>query len=374
MRRSCFFSNDRSPRQASMLVLITRTTTFTFARLVQVLTALYILSCTRDLSASDFEIVAHRGVHQNYHRQGLRNETCTATRIERPVHEFHENTLPSIEKAFEYGATMVEFDVHPTTEEDGRPDQMVVFHDWTLDCRTNASCDNGCKCDKDLQCITHDQSLNYMRTLDLGHGYTFDGGKTFPFRGRYIGMIPTLEEVLDLLYDHRDKKLLVDLKDNMPRTIETFLRIIANYPVDIRRRVYFPRGFSLDFDRRLAGLDVPEDISQNDKAKECFKQYLFSGISGYFPKACRNVNLFIPIRETMGRFFSPLDSVRFVDLLWGWPNTFIGRAHQRQSKVYPSQVDSIEEYEQFRQIPIDGLMTNRIELIGPLAKGDRLGN
>ena len=44
---------------------------------------------------------------------------------------FLENTLPSMRAAFEAGADIVEFDIHPTT--DGH---FAVFHDWTVDCRT----------------------------------------------------------------------------------------------------------------------------------------------------------------------------------------------------------------------------------------------
>ena len=39
-----------------------------------------------------------------------------------------------MEAAFGAGADIVEFDVHPTT--DGA---FVVFHDWTVDCRTNGN-------------------------------------------------------------------------------------------------------------------------------------------------------------------------------------------------------------------------------------------
>lgn len=319
-----------------------------------------------------FEIIAHRGVHQEYHRKGLRNDTCTATRIDPPTHDFLENTLPSIEKAFEYGATMVEFDIHPTAEENGKPDQMVVFHDWTLDCRTNASCYQGCKCDRDGQCVTHDQPLSYLRTLDLGHGYTSDGGKTYSFRGRFTGMMPTLEETLDLLHKYPEKKLLVNVKDRFPRTVEAFLRIIKDYPQELRHRVYFPRGLSAELDEQLAALEVPEALYQDGKSvRECFEKYLLSGAFGYFPQACRNTRLFIPIRETMGRLFAPLDSVRFVDVLWGWPGAFIELAHQHGTEVFPSQVDSEREYWQFRDLPIDGLMTNKIEILGPVIQGER---
>ncbi len=49
-----------------------------------------------------------------------------------PTHGYLENTIASMQASFEAGADIVELDVHPTT--DGR---FAVFHDWTLDCRTD---------------------------------------------------------------------------------------------------------------------------------------------------------------------------------------------------------------------------------------------
>ena len=50
-----------------------------------------------------------------------------------PDHSYLENTIPSMEAAFEAGADSVEFDVQLT--KDG---EFAVFHDWTLECRTGA--------------------------------------------------------------------------------------------------------------------------------------------------------------------------------------------------------------------------------------------
>src|SRR5690606_31133002 len=67
---------------------------------------------------------------------------------------------------------------HPTT--DG---EFAVFHDWTLDCRTEGTG------------TTREHPMSYLKTLDIGYGYTPDNGKTYPFRGRGVGQMPTLEEV-----------------------------------------------------------------------------------------------------------------------------------------------------------------------------------
>jgi len=138
-------------------------------------TTIHIVRSQAQLPArpSEFEIIAHRGIHQEFPSDNLTDETCTATRIYPLTHRFIENTIPAIAEAFKDGATMVELDIHPTS--DGH---MVVFHDWGLDCRTEG---HG---------VTHDHTLAELKKLDVRYGYTPDGGKTYPLRGSGMGMMP----------------------------------------------------------------------------------------------------------------------------------------------------------------------------------------
>src|ERR1044071_8049905 len=78
------------------------------------------------------KLLAHRGVHQTFNHANLESDTCTATLINPPSHDFIENTLPSMQAAFDAGAEVVELDVHLTPDK-----QFAVIHDWTLDCRTD---------------------------------------------------------------------------------------------------------------------------------------------------------------------------------------------------------------------------------------------
>src|SRR5262245_48047889 len=77
-------------------------------------------------------LLAHRGLHQTFSADGVKADTCTASRILPPAHGYLENTLAAMEAAFAAGADIVELDVQPTT--DGH---FAVLHDWTLDCRTD---------------------------------------------------------------------------------------------------------------------------------------------------------------------------------------------------------------------------------------------
>src|SRR3954469_5063511 len=93
-------------------------------------------------------LIAHRGLGQTFSRAGLTGDTCTAAQMLPPEHAYLENTIEGFRAAFAAGADMIEFDVQPTS--DG---QFVVFHDWTLDCRTNGSG------------VTREHSLAELRTV-----------------------------------------------------------------------------------------------------------------------------------------------------------------------------------------------------------------
>ena len=91
--------------------------------------ALWVANTSAFTSTADHEtrIIAHRGVHQTYAGADLTNDACTASPIHQVDHGFMENTLPSIDAAFGFGADVVEFDIHLTPD-----DVFAVFHDWTL--------------------------------------------------------------------------------------------------------------------------------------------------------------------------------------------------------------------------------------------------
>ena len=124
----------------------------------------------------------------------IESDTCTAERINKPEHSYLENTIPSMEAAFKAGADLVEFDVQLTKD-----NNFVIFHDWTLDCRTNG------------KGVTRDFTTQELQALDIGYGYTADGGKTFPFRGKGMNLMPTLDEVLTYF---PDRSFLIHIKSD----------------------------------------------------------------------------------------------------------------------------------------------------------------
>ena len=190
-------------------------------------------------SKNELSLLSHRGAAQNFPQEGVKNETCTASRIYAPVHDYIENTVKGFKAAKKAGADIIELDIHPTT--DG---EFVVFHDWTLDCRTNG------------KGRTRDHDLATLKALDIGFGYTPDSGQTFPFRGQYVGAMPTLKEILDQIPGH----IFINIKSRDPKEGQA----LANYVPPRRMGQIICRGAS----RTCCSLKNPVPRGQNhDPAK-----------------------------------------------------------------------------------------------------------
>jgi glycerophosphoryl diester phosphodiesterase len=280
---------------------------------------------------SSFQLISHRGVHQTFPLDNLENDTCTAKIIDPPTHNFLENTIASISEAFKYGADIVEIDVHPTTD-----NQLAVFHDWTIDCRTNG------------QGITHEQSITNLKKLDIGYGYTADGGKTYPFRGKAIGLMPTLSEVLQTF---PDQKLAINQKDKFTKTVQLVAQTLKEYPESQRQNIYFLAGEEQFSQLQKEVPEVQRILPSRPEIKACRWNYLGMLFSGKISESCNQNAFAVP--------------ARYLKYIPGWPSLFLSQARRANLKVYVGDVDTPEDLEKVRGLPIDGVVTNRIEVISP---------
>lgn len=117
-----------------------------------------------------------------------------------------ENTLESFERAVEQGAAILETDVHRSA--DG---EVVISHDDDLARMTDA------------QGPLAERSWAELRRLDAGHGFSPDGGRSFPFRGRGI-RIPRLVEAFEAFPGMRFN---VEIKQNDRLLIDATLDAVA---------------------------------------------------------------------------------------------------------------------------------------------------
>lgn len=285
------------------------------------------------------QLMAHRGIHQLYSRVGIDKHSCTANRMLPPTNPYIENTLPSIAASFRAGADILEIDVHPTTD-----NEFVDFHDWTIDCRTEGSG------------VTREKSLAYLQSLDVGYGYTADGGKTYPFRGKAKEMMPSLAEVLKAFPEQR---FLINFKS---RWIEE---------ADLLRGYLNRHGINIDNRIMVYGHDRPvgrwKTINPNGFAfskadmKKCTLDYMKVGWSTKLPESCVNGAIGVPIN--------------YRHFIWGWPNRFLDRMRQTNTTViFFGRIDNengapgITDAHDLDAVPpcFGGLIwTDAIEKVGP---------
>jgi len=294
----------------------------------------------------ELTILSHRGLAQQYHREGLTNDTCTAARIFPPTHNYIENTIPSMQAAFDAGADIVEIDIHPTT--DG---EFAVFHDWTIECRTEG------------EGVTRQQSMTYLRSLDVGYGYTADGGQTFPLRGQGVGMMPTLREVLMAF---QGKRFLINFKSNDPNEADLVLAYLDGFAeADVSRLTFYGARPAM----RMRELRPDIRTTSRRQLMRCARSYVLTGWYGAMPDDCRNTIVFVP--------------VNYGWLGWGYPNLFLQRMQEANSDVFiagpipngdRASLVGIDDAETFARVPSGwrgGVMTDRIEVVGPLAEEAR---
>lgn len=286
------------------------------------------------------DVLAHRGVHQTFSLQRVTRQSCTAKVIDPPRHGFIENTIPAMRAAFDAGADVVELDIQ--TSKDG---QLVVFHDATLDCRTEASG------------AIANYTAQELQRLDVGFGYTADDGKTYPFRGQGIGLLPTLAQVFSAF---PGKRFLVNFKSNNAEEGHQLVRFLTTNP-QWRANVWSVYGG--DNPTRATNTAIPDLKGFGTRQmKTCLMRYVGLGWSGYVPQTCRNTHVMVPIN--------------FAWAMWGWPNRFVERMQKAGSDIIligpysagdagSSGIDRPDVLEQVPDQFSGWIWTNKVQEIGP---------
>lgn len=282
-------------------------------------------------------LLAHRGLAQTFNMEGITGETCTAEQIYEPEHPYIENTISSMKAAFDAGADIVEIDVHVT--KDG---EFAIFHDWTLDCRTDGTG------------TTRDYTMDELKQLDVGYGYTADNGKTYPFRGKGVGLMPTLDEVLSKF---PEKSFLIHIKSNDGNEGKQLALYLSKYLDDrlSKLSVYGGNKPIAAFKEKLPNMRV----MSKETLKSCLLPYIAVGWIGHVPSSCKNAQLHIP--------------EKYAPFLWGFPDKFLNRMDQVNTRVilvggdggWSEGFDTEQDLDRLPENYNGGIWTNRIDVIAP---------
>ncbi|HYJ51608.1 MAG TPA: glycerophosphodiester phosphodiesterase family protein [Allosphingosinicella sp.] len=263
-------------------------------------------------------VVAHRGVVQPFDRAEVGD--CSARHVRATGHMFIENTIFSMQAAISFGARALMLDVHASA--DGR---AMIFRDADLGCRTNGTG------------RVRDRPMAYLATLDVGYGYSPDGGASFPLRGRGVGGMPTAEEVLRRV--PTGTTLIFTLSE--PRDADALLADFARASVAVSDLHGFagpPEALG-----RLRQLTRAGWTIDRQAGDACLSGYRATGWFGQVPNECRGATVIVPRRGEW--------------TLWGWPYRFMNRLTGAGARLFiqgdapPGAFVGLEQAEQIGEVP-----------------------
>ena len=230
-------------------------------------------------------VIAHRGIIQPTDEAD--GGGCPARHVRELASNHIENTLNAMHNAGSYGARGFAVDVRASG--DGH---AVIFRDATLECRTDGTG------------RVAERPLAYLKRLDIGFGYSADGGRTFPLRGRGIGGMMT---AVELIRAYPRAPLIFSLADE--RAADALVAAFREAGVavgDLHGFAGPPAARA-----RLRALTRAGWLVDPQASDACLADYRRTGWFGRVPESCRGATLVLP-RE--GGW-----------TLWGWPYRFLDR-------------------------------------------------
>ena len=231
--------------------------------------------------------------------------------------------MVAFEGAVQMGCRYLETDLRTT-----RDGVMVAVHDETVDRVTEGSGP------------VHALTLAELKRLDAGHRFSPDGGQTFPFRGKGI-TVPTLAEVTQ---GFPDICLNLDVKENETPMVEALVTFIEEQGAHDRILVGSFHDRTLqEFRRRTGGR-----VATSAAGWEARLFWLASrlGLARFLRLAYDALQ--VPARQ---------GPVSVVD------RRFVQAAHRLDVEVHVWTVDESEEMRRLLNLGVDGLMSDRPDLL-----------
>jgi glycerophosphoryl diester phosphodiesterase len=242
-----------------------------------------------------------------------------------------ENTLEAFRLAVEAGAGGLELDVRMT-----RDGEVVVIHDATVDRVTDGSG------------TVAGMTLDEVRRLDAGYGFSSDGGRTFPYRGRGV-RIPTLAEVYE---GFPDTCVNADIKEAQPEAEEAVLSVIREADAEGRTLVASTDHAVLRRFRKVSEGRVSTGASR----REIAAYYVLSRLHLEALVSPAYEALQVPVEHRGIKLVTP---------------RFVRAAHSRGARVDVWTINDAAEMSRLLDLGVDVIMTDRPELLESLLRKRR---
>ncbi len=235
-----------------------------------------------------------------------------------------ENTLLSMKRAIEIGVDFIETDVRLS-----RDDEPILFHDDTLERTTG---EKG---------AIRDKSLEELKQIDLGYGFTPDGGVTYPYRGKGMTVV-TLREAFEAF---PDVNFNLDMKDRETHVPDVLASVIEEY--DRADRVIV--GSFHDHQTYRFRKIMPAVMTSAYPAEVTrFVFALKMRVIRFYARNCKFEAFQVPIKYGM---------IRVVD------SRFVKAAHERGIAVHVWTVNEPDVMHQLIDLGVDGIFTDRPALL-----------
>lgn len=240
------------------------------------------------------------------------------------------DTLFAFEKAVEIGSDVLEMDAHIT--KDGH---IVLMHDETVDDTTDGSG------------LIEEMTLDELKQLDAAYDWSKDGGQTYPYRGQGI-QVPALEE---LFQKFPQMRYVIEIKRSGIPVEQPMCDLIRQYGMQEEVLIAsFHDEVMQTF--RATCPEVATSASRGEVTRFVILGKIF--LSG----------LVAPGYESIQPPYDPEESYNIPIMT----RRFIRESHRKNIKVEPWTVDDPDLMRQYIEWGVDGIITDRPDLMVELLK------
>lgn len=236
-----------------------------------------------------------------------------------------ENTLVGFQNGLLAGAEVLELDVHLTS--DG---ELVVIHNNTVGDTTNGTG------------LARKKTLQQLKQLDAGYDFSYDHDRTYPYRGKGV-VIPTMEEVYRAF---PDVPLNVEIKEAQDGIELKLWQVIQEAEAEEHTLVVAKKMSVIRRFREVSGGRVATGASAPEMLAFIICSHLYPSCS------------LRPSYQAL-QVWKGVGTLGIVEV-----------AHRAGIRVDVWTVDEEEDMRRFVDYGVDGIMTDRPDVLNGMLQGE----